>query len=149
MQHLNISCPLYSVYSSEQVVTVFFLSFRKQNNATNNLLDFSEFDTFSTNNVVLSATHQPTAATEFEQILDLGSVPTTGKISNEDNVNSNVMNNGPSQPFIAFQENLAKKTDSNSVTGKSHLSATESRKHDVDYLHIPFRVKLYTKLVKV
>jgi hypothetical protein len=96
----------------------FSLSFRKQNNATNNLLDFSEFDAFSTNNVMLNATHQPTAATEFEQILDLSSVPTTGKISNEDNVNSNVMNNGPAPPFIAFQENMAKKTDSNSVTGK-------------------------------
>lgn len=119
------------MYSSKYVVTVFFLSFRKQNNATNNLLDFSEFDAFSTNNVVLNATHQPTAATEFEQILDLSSVPTTGKISNEDNVNSNIMNNGPAPPFIAFQENLAKKTDSNSVTGKPHLLSTESRKHGV------------------
>jgi len=88
----------------------------KQNNATNNLLDFSQFNAFSTNNVMLNDTQQSTAATEFEQILDLGSVPSTGKLSNEDNINSNVTNNGPSPPFIAFQENTAKKTDSNSVT---------------------------------
>jgi hypothetical protein len=67
---------------------------------------------------MLNDTQQSTAATEFEQILELGAVPTTGKLSNEDNINSNVMNNGPSPPFIAFQENMAKKTDSNSVTGK-------------------------------
>lgn len=85
---------------------------------------------------MLNATHQPTAATEFEQILDLSSVPTTGKISNEDNVNSNVMNNGPAPPFIAFQENLAKKTDSNSVTGKPHLLGTQSRKHGVHSMAI-------------
>jgi hypothetical protein len=132
MQHSNISV----VYSSKQVVTVFSLSFRKQNNATNNLLDFSEFDAFSTNNVTRNATLQPTAATEFEQILDLSSVPTTGKLSNEDNVNSNVMNNGPAPPFIAFQENLAKKTDSNSVTGKYHFFGTKNMKHGVDSVAI-------------
>ncbi|PSN30061.1 hypothetical protein C0J52_24689 [Blattella germanica] len=65
---------------------------------------------------MMNATQPPTAATNFEQILDLSSVPTTGKLSNEDNVNSNVMNNGPAPPFIAFQDNLAKKTDTNSVT---------------------------------
>jgi hypothetical protein len=80
---------------------------------------------------MLNATHQPTAATEFEQILDLSSVPTTGKISNEDNVNSNVMNNGPAPPFIAFQENMAKKTDSNSVTGKYTSLHVESKKCSV------------------
>jgi len=88
----------------------------KQNNATNNLLDFSQFSAFSTNNVMLNDTQQSTAATELEQILELSSVPSTGKLSNEDNINSNVMNNGPSPPFIAFQENMPKKTDSNSVT---------------------------------
>ena len=67
---------------------------------------------------MLNDTQHSTAATEFEQILELGSVPSTVKLSNEDNINSNVMNNGPSPPFIAFQENMAKKTDSNSVTGK-------------------------------
>ena len=92
--------------------------FRKQNNATNNLLDFSEFDAFSTNNVVLNPNQPLTAATDFEQILDLSSEPTTGKLSNEDNVNSNVMNNGPAPPFIAFQDNMAKKGDTNSVTGR-------------------------------
>jgi hypothetical protein len=46
------------------------------------------------------------------------------------------MNNGPAPPFIAFQENLAKKTDSNSVTGKSHLLGTERRKHDADSVTI-------------
>jgi hypothetical protein len=109
----------------------FSLSFRKQNNATNNLLDFSEFDAFSTNNVMLSATQQPPAATEFEQILDLSSVPTTGKLSNEDNINSNITNNGPAPPLIAFQDNLAKKTDSNSVTGKCHFLGTENIKHSI------------------
>ncbi|KAJ9590851.1 hypothetical protein L9F63_016116, partial [Diploptera punctata] len=88
----------------------------KQNNATNNLLDLSEFDAFSTNNVMMTATQPLTAATDFEQILDLGTAPATGKLSNEDNVNSNVMNNGPAPPFIAFQDNLAKKSDTNSVT---------------------------------
>jgi len=80
---------------------------------------------------MLNDTQQSTAATEFEQILELGSVPSTGKLSNEDNINSNVMNNGPSPPFIAFQENMAKKTDSNSVTGKCCLVCTKNKKHEI------------------
>jgi hypothetical protein len=95
------------------------------------LLDFSQFDAFSTNNVMLNDTQQSTAATEFEQILELGSVPTTGKLSNEDNINSNVMNNGPSPPFIAFQENMAKKTDSNSVTGKCCILCIKNMTHEM------------------
>jgi len=80
---------------------------------------------------MLNDTQQSTAATEFEQILDLGSVPSTGKLSNEDNINSNVTNNGPSPPFIAFQENTAKKTDSNSVTGKCCNVCTKNKKHEI------------------
>lgn len=95
------------------------------------MLDFSEFDAFSTDNVVLNATQQPTAATEIEQILDLSTVPTTGKLSNEDNINSNVMNNGPAAPFIAFQENLAKKTDGSSVTGKCRFLGINNMKRGI------------------
>jgi hypothetical protein len=80
---------------------------------------------------MLNATQQPTAATGFEQILDLSTVPATGKLSNEDNINSNVMNNGPAPPFIAFQENLAKKTDSNSVSGKCHFFSIKNVKHSI------------------
>lgn len=80
---------------------------------------------------MLNDTQQSTAATEFEQILELGSVSSTGKLSNEDNINSNVMNNGPSPPFIAFQENMAKKTDSNSVTGKCCIVCIQNMKNEV------------------
>jgi hypothetical protein len=124
---------MYYTLCNVQLVTIFSLSFRKQNNVTN-LLDFSEFDAFSTNNVMLNATQQPTAATDFEEILDLNTVSTTGKLSNEDSVNSNVMNNGPPPPFIAFQENLTKKTDSNSVTGKCHFSVIRNVEHSIGSL---------------
>jgi len=80
---------------------------------------------------MLNDTQQSTAATELEQILELSSVPSTGKLSNEDNINSNVMNNGPSPPFIAFQENMPKKTDSNSVTGKCCIVCTKNKKHEI------------------
>ncbi|XP_067013628.2 ensconsin isoform X16 [Anabrus simplex] len=77
---------------------------KQLNNTSNNLLDLSEFDAFSTNN----QNNQPptTLVTEtmgeFEQILDLA--------------NENVTSNGPTpQPFIAFQDNLGKKQDT-SVT---------------------------------
>lgn len=79
---------------------------------------------------MLNDTQESTAATEFEQILELGSVPTTGKLANEDNINSNVMNNGPSPPFIAFQENVTKKTDNNSVTGMCYLLCSKNMKHE-------------------
>lgn len=80
---------------------------------------------------MLNDAQQSTAAAKFKQILELGSAPSTGKLSNEDNINSNVTNNGPSPPFIAFQENMAKKTDSNSVTGKCCIVCTKNKKHEI------------------
>ncbi|GLG97531.1 Uncharacterized protein GBIM_04280 [Gryllus bimaculatus] len=88
----------------------------KQNNVTNNLLDLAEFDAFSqSNNMNVPPQSNLTETSgDFEQILDLG-LSTPGKLANEDNVNSNLVNtNGssaPPAPIIAFQDGLVKKTD--------------------------------------
>ncbi|CAG2068119.1 unnamed protein product, partial [Timema podura] len=102
--------------SVDNVYVLTSLYHRKQNNATNNLLDFSEFDAFNpTNNAVLNMSQQPTMGNQqFDPFGSLTS-PSSGKIANEDNVNSNVINNGSGATLIAFQDSLSKKQDSNSV----------------------------------
>ncbi|XP_063234228.1 uncharacterized protein LOC134537572 isoform X12 [Bacillus rossius redtenbacheri] len=88
------------------------LDFVNVDNITqNNLLDLSGFDSFGATNNVLNASQQPTAEFLFDP---LG--PGVGKITNEDNVNSNVINNGSPATLIAFDDNLSKKQDNNSVT---------------------------------
>ena len=64
------------------------------------------FDPFTSTTV---ASDTNTATTEFEQIIDSSQT----KLSNEDEVNSNP----PPAPFIAFEDNLNKKTDNTSVPG--------------------------------
>ena len=51
-----------------------------------------------------SSTGSSTAATNFEQIIDLNQT----NLNNEDAINSN-----PSTPFIAFEQNLNKKPQEN------------------------------------
>ncbi|XP_075227461.1 uncharacterized protein LOC142327940 isoform X10 [Lycorma delicatula] len=80
----------------------------EQNNVTNNLLDFSSFET--TNNVNVNNVAQQPPIGEILQPISADNMPitpTNGKLSNEDNLNFN------SQPFIPFQDN--KKQDPNTV----------------------------------
>ncbi|XP_049781024.1 MAP7 domain-containing protein 2-like isoform X21 [Schistocerca cancellata] len=83
-------------------------------------LDFGSVDNVKQSNTLeistSNTTQQAIDSTEFEQILDLNRIQATGKLANEDNVNSNIMTNGPNAPIIAFQDNLSKKQDTNSVT---------------------------------
>lgn len=81
----------------------------EQNNVTNNLLDFSSFETTNVNNVGVA---QPPVGEILQPLAadNIPITPTNGKLSNEDNLNFN------SQPFIAFQDN--KKQDSNTVNGE-------------------------------
>uniref|UniRef100_T1IUB4 MAP7 domain-containing protein n=1 Tax=Strigamia maritima TaxID=126957 RepID=T1IUB4_STRMM len=60
---------------------------------------------------------------DFEQLIDLSVCPPTNTfsknedfINNADSLNSNVPSNGTSAPFIAFEDNFAKKQETN-VTG--------------------------------